>query len=112
MVVHSHCHEKALNDTRATLEMLRRIPGAEVVELEAGCCGMAGSFGFESEHYDLSMRIGSLRLFPALAAESPETLVAATGVSCRQQIFHGTGRTARHPIELLHVAHAGQLKRG
>jgi Fe-S oxidoreductase len=65
---------------------------------------MAGSFGFESEHYELSMKIGGLRLFPALAAEAPDTLVAATGVSCRQQIAHGAGRTASHPVQLVRSA--------
>ena len=78
----------------ATVELLRRIPGAEVVELDAGCCGMAGSFGFEAEHYELSMQIGESRLFPALRGEDAGTLVAATGVSCRQQIAHGVGREA------------------
>ena len=73
----------------------------QVVDLDAGCCGMAGSFGFEAEHYDISMTVGDDRLFPAVRAEPPTTLVAATGVSCRQQIAHGTERRARHPLELL-----------
>lgn len=64
---------------------------------------MAGSFGFEAAHYDLSMRIGAMRLFPAVDAE-PEAALAATGVSCRQQIRHGTGRSARHPVVMLHDA--------
>ncbi|RVX40326.1 FAD/FMN-containing dehydrogenase [Nonomuraea polychroma] len=102
ILLHGHCHEKAVVGTDATRALLSRIPGAEVEEIDAGCCGMAGSFGFESEHYDLSMRIGGLRLFPAIAASSPDTLLAATGLSCRQQIAHGAGRAARHPIELLH----------
>jgi Fe-S oxidoreductase len=75
-----------------------------VVEVDAGCCGMAGSFGFEAEHYDLSMRIGGMRLFPAVQAEDRDTVIAATGVSCRQQIAHGTGRRARHPVELIRAA--------
>jgi Fe-S oxidoreductase len=65
---------------------------------------MAGSFGFESEHYELSMQIGALRLFPSLAAEDADVLVAATGVSCRQQIAHGTPRRAWHPVELVRTA--------
>ena len=81
--------------------MLKKLPNAEVVELDAGCCGMAGSFGFESEHYELSMRIGGMRLFPAVRREPKETLIAATGVSCRQQIAHGTGRPARHPVQIV-----------
>jgi FAD/FMN-containing dehydrogenase/Fe-S oxidoreductase len=104
IVFHGHCHQKALAGTQSTVELLRRIPGSEVVELDAGCCGMAGSFGFESEHYDLSMKIGGLRLFPAMRGEGPDTLLAATGVSCRQQIAHGVGRRARHPVELMRVA--------
>ncbi|MFG1704326.1 FAD-binding and (Fe-S)-binding domain-containing protein [Nonomuraea sp. M3C6] len=104
ILLHGHCHEKAVVGTAATRALLSRIPGAEVEELDAGCCGMAGSFGFEAEHYDLSMKIGGLRLFPAIAASSPDTLLAATGVSCRQQIAHGAGRVARHPVELIHWA--------
>jgi Fe-S oxidoreductase len=104
IVFHGHCHQKALAGTAATVALLERIPGAEVVELDAGCCGMAGSFGFEAEHYDLSMRIGETRLFPALRAEDAGTLVAATGVSCRQQIAHGVGLEARHPVELVRAA--------
>ena len=104
IVFHGHCHQKALTGTKASVALLERIPGAEVVELDAGCCGMAGSFGFEAEHYDLSMQIGETRLFPALRAEDPGTLVAATGVSCRQQIGHGVGLQARHPVELVRAA--------
>ena len=104
IVFHGHCHQKALAGTKATVELLKRVPGAEVVELDAGCCGMAGSFGFESEHYELSMQIGESRLFPALRAEGGETVVAATGVSCRQQIGHGVGREARHPVQIVREA--------
>jgi FAD/FMN-containing dehydrogenase/Fe-S oxidoreductase len=107
IVFHGHCHEKALVGTGATVALLERIPGAEVVELDAGCCGMAGSFGFESEHYELSMQIGESRLFPALRAEDGGTLVAATGVSCRQQIAHGVGVQARHPVQMVRDALAG-----
>jgi Fe-S oxidoreductase len=103
VLFHGHCHQKALAGTAATLALLRGT-GAEVVELDAGCCGMAGSFGFEAEHYALSMRIGEDRLFPAVRAEPADTLIAATGVSCRQQIEHGTGRRARHPVQLVYDA--------
>ena len=72
--------------------------------MDAGCCGEAGSFGFEAEHYDLSMTIGEDRLFPAVRAEPPDAMIAATGVSCRQQIAHGTGRRAHHPVELVRAA--------
>ncbi len=104
ILFHGHCHQKALAGTAATVALLQRIPGAEVEELDAGCCGMAGSFGFETEHYDLSMRIGGMRLFPAVRREPQETLIAATGVSCRQQIAHGTDRTARHPVQIVRDA--------
>jgi Fe-S oxidoreductase len=104
ILFHGHCHQKAITGTAATVALLRAIPGAEVTEVDAGCCGMAGSFGFEAEHYDLSMRIGELRLFPAVRAEPAGTVIAATGVSCRQQIAHGTGRTARHPLEIVRSA--------
>jgi Fe-S oxidoreductase len=104
IVLHGHCHQKAIAGTAATVALLSAIPGAEVAEIDAGCCGMAGSFGFESEHYDLSMRIGESRLFPALRAEDENTVIAATGVSCRQQIAHGAGRTARHPVEIIREA--------
>jgi Fe-S oxidoreductase len=104
ILFHGHCHQKAEVGTAATVALLRRIPGAEVVEVDAGCCGMAGSFGFEAEHYDVSMAIGEDRLFPAVRAEPESTVVAATGVSCRQQIAHGTARRAHHPVELIRAA--------
>jgi len=104
IVFHGHCHQKAITGTAATVALLRAIPGADVVELDAGCCGMAGSFGYEAEHYDLSLQIGQQRLFPAVHAEPEETIIAATGFSCRQQIRHGTGRSARHPLELVLAA--------
>jgi len=101
ILFHGHCHQKALTGTAATVALLRSIPGAEVIELDAGCCGMAGSFGYEAEHYVLSMKIGELRLFPSIRAEPEQTIIAATGVSCRQQIRHGTGRPALHPLEVV-----------
>jgi FAD/FMN-containing dehydrogenase/Fe-S oxidoreductase len=104
ILFHGHCHQKALAGTAATVALLRSIPGAEVTEVDAGCCGMAGSFGFEAEHYELSMNIGELRLFPAIRAEAEDTIITATGVSCRQQIAHGTGRAARHPLEIIRAA--------
>ncbi|MGH4034036.1 FAD-binding and (Fe-S)-binding domain-containing protein [Actinomycetota bacterium Odt1-20B] len=104
LLYHGHCHQKAEVGTAATVALLNRIPGATVVELDAGCCGMAGSFGFESEHYEMSMTVGEDRLFPAVKAEPTDTVVVATGVSCRQQIFHGTARDAWHPVQLLREA--------
>lgn len=104
VLYHGHCHQKAEVGTAATIALLSRIPGVEVVEVDAGCSGMAGSFGFEAEHYDVSMQVGGDRLFPAVLGEPAGTVVAATGVSCRQQIHHGTERVARHPVELVRSA--------
>lgn len=104
IVFHGHCHQKAGGALNASVRVLKHIPGARVEVLDAGCCGMAGSFGFETEHYELSMKIGGQRLFPAVRAAAPEAVIAATGVSCRQQIAQGTGRTARHPLAVLREA--------
>ena len=101
ILYHGHCHQKAEVGTAATVALLRRIPGAEVVEIDAGCCGMAGSFGYEAEHYDISMKVGTDRLFPSIEAAGRTTIVAATGTSCREQIFHGADRSAWHPVELV-----------
>ncbi|MGQ0647988.1 MAG: FAD-binding and (Fe-S)-binding domain-containing protein [Gemmatimonadaceae bacterium] len=103
ILYHGHCHQKAASATAASIELLRRIPGARVEALDAGCCGMAGSFGFEREHYDLSMQIGGMRLFPAVRA-APEATLAASGVSCRQQIAQGTGRVAQHPVVVVRAS--------
>ena len=98
---HGHCQQKSLITTQATREMLS-IPANYVVnELKTGCCGMAGSFGYEKKHYDLSMQIGELALFPQVRATTEETIIAASGTSCRQHIEHGTGRKAKHPVEVL-----------
>jgi Fe-S oxidoreductase len=101
VVFHGHCHQKAAHASAPTIGLLRHVAGERVTVLDAGCCGMAGSFGFEREHYDLSMQIGGMRLFPAVNDAPPEARVVATGTSCRQQIRHGTGREAIHPLELL-----------
>jgi Fe-S oxidoreductase len=101
IVFHGHCHQKAVVGTAATVDLLSSLPGATVTELDAGCCGMAGSFGYEAEHYDLSMQIAELRLFPQIRAQPPDTLIAATGTSCRQQLCHGTSRQARHPLQIV-----------
>ncbi|MFQ5960754.1 MAG: FAD-binding and (Fe-S)-binding domain-containing protein [Candidatus Methylomirabilales bacterium] len=101
VLLHGHCHQKALGGTRPTIEALRLIPGLIVDEVDAGCCGMAGSFGFESEHYDLSIAIGRQRLFPAIEKAGNHVEIVASGVSCRQQILHGTHRPAKHPAQVL-----------
>ena len=100
-LLHGHCHQKAIIGSAPSLQMLRLLPGATVEEVDSGCCGMAGSFGYEKEHYDLSLAIGNRRLFPAVKAKGPEWEIVAAGVSCRQQIPHGTGRRARHLVEVL-----------
>jgi Fe-S oxidoreductase len=99
--VHGHCHQKALYGMGPTLELLRRIPNAEVNLIDAGCCGMAGAFGYEKEHYELSLRIGEDRLFPALRAAGAGELICANGFSCRHQVADVVNRDARHALEWL-----------
>ena len=110
-LVHTHCHQKALGREGATESVLRRIPGLEVHTLPSGCCGMAGAFGYEAEHYDISMAIGELDLLPEVRDASPDTWVLAGGVSCRHQITHGAGRT---PLTLAQALEAslGGVDRG
>jgi Fe-S oxidoreductase len=103
VLLHGHCHQKSLAGTAAVREVLAAA-GYAVEEVDSGCCGMAGSFGFEREHYDVSMAVGERRLLPAVRALPPETPVVAMGVSCRQQIQHGAGRPAVHLVELLNDA--------
>lgn len=103
VLLHGHCHQKALVGTGPTKRTLAAV-GGEVQEVDSGCCGMAGSFGYESEHYDVSLAMGERRLLPAVRAVGEETTIVAAGVSCRQQIKHGTGRRALHPAEALHKA--------
>ena len=101
VLLHGHCHQKALVGSSPSLQVLRLLPGARVEEVDSGCCGMAGSFGYEKEHYEMSLAIGNRRLFPAVQAAAPACQIVAAGVSCRQQIAHGTGRRARHLVEVL-----------
>jgi FAD/FMN-containing dehydrogenase/Fe-S oxidoreductase len=100
VLLHGHCHQKALVGAAPTIAMLKAA-GYEVSEVDSGCCGMAGSFGFEKEHYDLSIKIGNRRLAPAVQSAGAEVEVVAPGISCRQQIEHLAGRQAKHPAELL-----------
>ena len=99
-LLHGHCHQKALVGTAPTVAALRWA-GFEVEEIDSGCCGMAGSFGFEREHYDISISLGNRRLAPAVKAAVAETEIVAPGISCRQQIQHLAGRRAKHPAEVL-----------
>ena len=102
--VHGHCQQKALVGMAPTVAALKLVPGYQVEALNTGCCGMAGSFGYETEHYDLSLKIGEDRLFPAIRASAEEVGIVAPGTSCRHQIADGVGRTARHPIEWIRDA--------
>jgi Fe-S oxidoreductase len=97
-LLHTHCHEKALIGSRCLKEMIAMAYPVE--EVDSGCCGMAGAFGYEKEHYDISLAIGKRRLFPAIA-NNPTAVVVTPGVSCRQQVEHATGRRALHPAEAL-----------
>jgi FAD/FMN-containing dehydrogenase/Fe-S oxidoreductase len=103
ILVHGHCHARSLVGMGPILRTLRRIPGAEVIDLDAGCCGLAGSFGYEREHYEISRLVGEQRLFPALRRADPDTVIVAPGFSCRLQIQHFTGRIALHPAQLLRI---------
>lgn len=99
--LHGHCHQKAMATTGPTKAMLSLPENYRVEEMITGCCGMAGSFGYEKEHYDLSMKIGELVLFPEVRKAANNEIIAAPGTSCRHQIKDGTGKIAFHPIEVL-----------
>ena len=100
VLLHGHCQQKALAGTDTSKQTLGAA-GCEVEEVDSGCCGMAGSFGYEAEHYDISQAMGERRLLPAVREAGEATTIVAAGVSCRQQIKHGTGRQALHPAEVL-----------
>jgi Fe-S oxidoreductase len=100
VLLHGHCHQKAFGAVGAILEVLRQIPGSQPKLIDSSCCGMAGSFGYEAEHRDISMKMADLKLFPALRA-APEAIVVADGTSCRHQIRDGMGREALHVARLL-----------
>ena len=102
--LHGHCHQKALVSLDPTIRMLSLPKNYSVKPIPSGCCGMAGSFGYETEHYDISMKVGELVLFPSVRKASAEALIAAPGTSCRHQIHDGTGRKALHPAEILRAA--------
>jgi Fe-S oxidoreductase len=102
--LHGHCQQKAISSVAASVTIMS-IPENYIVEtIPSGCCGMAGSFGFEKEHYELSMQIGELVLFPTVRKLVPDAIVAAPGTSCRHQIKDGTKREALHPVEVLYNA--------
>ena len=101
ILVHGHCHQKALSNMQSVIKMLSLPKGYQVSEIPSGCCGMAGSFGYEKENYQISNQISELVLLPAIRKVSEATIIAASGTSCRHQIKDGVDRTALHPIEIL-----------
>jgi Fe-S oxidoreductase len=104
VVLHGHCQQKALSSTEYSVKMLSLAENYKVRTIPSGCCGMAGSFGFEKEHFDVSMQIGELVLFPTVRKQEDTTIIAAPGTSCRHQIKDGTGKHALHTVEILHAA--------
>ena len=100
VLLHGHCHQKAFDAVSPILEVLRLIPGAKPELIESSCCGMAGSFGYEAEHYEVSMQMAEASLLPAVRAK-PEAIVVADGTSCRHQIADGAQREALHVAKLL-----------
>ena len=104
VLLHGHCQQKALSSVLHSKKIMSLPENYSVEIIPSGCCGMAGSFGYEKEHYDLSMKIGELVLFPAVRHQSADTIIAAPGTSCRHQVKDGTGREAMHPVEVLYEA--------
>ena len=99
--IHNHCHQKALSNQKVTFDILNLPKNYKVTIIPSGCCGMAGSFGYEKEHYATSMQVGELKLFPAVRKSSKDTIISANGTSCRHQIKDGTDRDAQHPVSIL-----------
>src|SRR5699024_9077607 len=99
--IHIHCHHKSLGNQKDVFDILNFPVNFKPIIIPAGCCGMAGSFGYEKDHYDVSMKIGELKLFPSIRKSSEETVIVSSGTSCRHQIQDGTGRGAIHPVSLL-----------
>ncbi|MFT3935940.1 MAG: FAD-linked oxidase C-terminal domain-containing protein [Chitinophagaceae bacterium] len=107
IVLHGHCQQKALSSVAPSVKLLSFPENYSVETIPSGCCGMAGSFGYEKEHYDLSMKIGEMVLFPTVRKQTNEAIIAAPGTSCRHQIKDGTGKKALHPVEVLFEALVG-----
>jgi FAD/FMN-containing dehydrogenase/Fe-S oxidoreductase len=102
--LHGHCQQKALASVTASEKILSFPENYSVETIPSGCCGMAGSFGYEKEHYELSMKVGEMVLFPAVRNLDDKTIIAAPGTSCRHQVKDGTGKIAKHPVEILYEA--------
>ena len=111
VLLHGHCHQKAMGLLPPTRALLSRIPSCTVVDLDAGCCGMAGSFGYAKEHYDVSRQIGERKLLPAARTLAPGAVLVAPGTSCREQVAHFTGVAAVHPAELLKSLLTAEIKK-
>ena len=107
VLLHGHCHQKAFDAVGAAVKALRLIPGLTVETFASTCCGMAGSFGYEAEHYEMSLKIGELGVLPKMRAAAPETILSANGTSCRHQIADAAGREAHHLVRILDDASAG-----
>jgi Fe-S oxidoreductase len=101
VLFHGHCHQKAIVGTKDAMNVLESIPGCNPSNLETGCCGMAGSFGYHKEHYELSMQIGQKSLFSILKSQEKDSAIITEGVSCRQQIQHGLNVKAKHLVEII-----------
>jgi Fe-S oxidoreductase len=101
VLLHGHCQQKALSSISHSIRALSIPANYSVTNIPSGCCGMAGSFGFEKEHFDISQQIGELVLFPAVRRQKEDVIIAAPGTSCRHQVKDGTGRKALHPVEIL-----------
>jgi Fe-S oxidoreductase len=101
ILLHAHCHQKAMGLLPATIRLLSRVSSAKIVDLDAGCCGMAGSFGYLREHYNISFAIANRRLLPAIEAMASGDILVAPGFSCRHQIADFSKRKAVHPAVLL-----------
>ncbi len=104
ILLHGHCHQRALVGTQPVKQLLEMPPGNTVEIIDSSCCGMAGSFGYEKSHYDISMNIGELRLFPSIRERNDNFILSASGFSCRHQLEHGTGILPKHPIKVLSEA--------
>ena len=103
-LLHGHCHQKAFDAVTPIQQVLGLIPELSVRLIESSCCGMAGSFGYDAEHYDISMQMGELALLPTVRAADETTLIIADGTSCRHQIADGAQRHALHVARVLEAA--------
>src|SRR6201999_2812314 len=104
VILHGHCQQKALSSVAGSVRILSLPENYTVTTIPSGCCGMAGSFGYEKEHFELSQQIGELVLLPTVRRQAEDVIIAAPGTSCRHQIKDGTGRMALHPVEVLYEA--------